>query len=78
MKWKIAVCAFLGHSRIIEGFLGYQYCGRCGEQVGDTLGGAGIRFSVGIGHNCKTCQENYKQMTWRDKLFVRYPFTEEQ
>jgi len=75
MNIKLVVCALIGHSRIITGFMGYQYCGRCDEQIGDALASVGIGISVGIGHNCDECRENYKLMTWRDKLFVKNPFT---
>lgn len=72
---RMIACAVLGHSRIITSFFGHQHCGRCGDQIGDTLSITGIGISVGIGHNCESCYENYKLMTWRDKLFVRNPLT---
>jgi hypothetical protein len=73
------VCALIGHSRIQTTFFGYHYCGRCGAQVGDTLGSIylGASSAVIVGHNCDTCQENYKKCTWEDKLFAPDPFAEE-
>lgn len=75
MNIKLAVCALIGHSRIITACFGYQHCGRCREQVGDTLSGIGVGTTVGIGHNCEGCYENYKKMTWRDKFLVKNPIT---
>ena len=71
------VCSLIGHSRISTVCWGYRYCGRCGEQLGDSLGGAdyGKPEAVIMGHNCKTCRKNYKKCTWKDKLFVKNPFT---
>jgi hypothetical protein len=36
---KSITCTLLGHSHITTGFFGYVYCARCGELVGDCLGG---------------------------------------
>ncbi|MBP8689027.1 hypothetical protein KBH77_01600 [Patescibacteria group bacterium] len=71
------VCSLIGHSRICDTFWGYRYCGRCGAQLGDSLGSIdfGAKESVIIGHNCPTCRENYKKCDWRDKLYVKNPFT---
>lgn len=69
------VCAMIGHSSIISMCFGYVHCGRCGEQIGDRLGGVfDTTNSVLIGHNCETCQENYKKLTWEDKLYSKNPF----
>ncbi len=68
------VCALIGHSHIITGFMGYQYCGRCSAQIGDTLASVGVGDVVLIGHNCATCQANYAGMDWKHKLFVPDPF----
>ena len=75
-KIKKITCALIGHSKICESCLGYRYCGRCGDQLGDNLGGIdpGNETSVIIDHNCKTCRKNYKKCTWKDKLFVEDPF----
>lgn len=69
------VCALVGHSKIQHAFLGQFTCGRCGEIMGDALAGCYCAKDVVIiGHNCKTCKENYKKLTWKDKLFAPDPF----
>lgn len=71
------VCQLIGHSRIVTACFGYIYCGRCGMQVADKLGGAGYSYAaecVQVGHNCKTCRENFKKMDWRDKWMTPDPF----
>jgi hypothetical protein len=78
-KLKKILCVFIGHSNIEDVFWGYHTCGRCGEQLGDSLGGAyQNNRAVIIGHNCGTCRKNYKKLTWRDKLLTPNPFKEEQ
>lgn len=70
------VCALVGHSKIQETYFGEWTCGRCGEVVGDSLGGAyQAEDVVIIRHDCDKCFENYKKLTWRDKLLTPYPFT---
>ena len=70
------VCASIGHSLIMENCLGYHHCGRCGTQLGDTLGSIfpTAKIAVIIGHKCSTCKKNYKKLTWRDKLYCPNPF----
>lgn len=70
------VCTLVGHSRISTTCFGYRYCGRCNDQVGDSLGSVdmGVKEAVIVGHNCKECRKNYKQCTWRDKLYCPDPF----
>ena len=77
-KQPAVVCALIGHSRIHTSCFGYKYCGRCGTQVGDSLGGYydGSK-NVVVGHSkepCTKCKANYARMTWRDKFMVRDPF----
>lgn len=69
------VCSLIGHSNIVSTCFGYVYCGRCNEQIGDSLGSYfdGSKVVI-IGHNCNTCRENYKALTWKDKLFCPDPF----
>lgn len=43
-------------------FFGYQYCGRCGEQIGDTLASVGNRDIVFLSHR-KTGGYRYKDGT---------------
>jgi len=55
------------HSEFITSFMGYQYCGRCDEQIGDTLLSVGCGNVIGISEyhdrDCKDCEEVRK--TWR-------------
>ena len=70
------VCSLIGHSRIQTTCFGYYSCGRCGQQLGDTLGSV-YPFAekvVVIGHNCEKCRSNYKECSWKDKLYVKNPF----
>mgnify|MGYP001558843726 FL=1 len=73
------VCSLIGHSLISTFCFGYRNCGRCGALLGDSLGGAdyGKLEAVLIGHKCEKCRENYKKCSWKDKLFVKNPFTKE-
>lgn len=70
------VCSLIGHSLISTTYFGYRYCGRCEDQIGDSLGSidCGIKEAVIIGHNCKECRANYKKCTWKDTLYVQDPF----
>lgn len=69
------VCSLVGHSRIVTMCFGYVNCGRCEDQIGDTLGGASdVKDRVVVGHDCKVCRANYKTLTWRDKLYAKNPF----
>lgn len=71
------VCALIGHSNIVTTFFGYVYCGRCSDQIGDSLGGAySNKDAVIVGHNCETCQRNSKFLTWRDRLYAPNPTKE--
>ena len=73
---KEIACSLIGrHSKIVSMFFGYVYCGRCDAQIGDTLAGCfnGSKCVV-IGHNCDTCRENYKNLTWEDTIYCQDPF----
>lgn len=73
------VCSLIGHSKIQSHFFGYYNCGRCGAQVGDTLGSSygGAAEAVVIGHKCKTCEKNFSECTWKDKFMCPDPFKDE-
>lgn len=77
-KIKAIFCILFGHSRITSVCFGYHYCGRCGNQIGDSLGACydGSKDVV-IGHNCPTCKANYKTLTWKDKFLAPNPFKAE-
>ncbi len=63
------ICALAGHSRVQEQFFGYWNCARCGQQVGDSLGGSySAHDVVAVGHHCDTCRENVKTLDWKDTL----------
>jgi len=72
-------CSLIGHSRIQTTCMGYFYCARCGDQLGDTLASIypGAEKAVIVGHKCQTCEENYAECTWEDKFMCQDPFTEE-
>lgn len=72
------VCALIGHSKIQKHCFGYFYCARCGDLLGDKLGGYyDTSDAVIVGHNCEVCRANYKKLSWKDKLFCPDPFKEE-
>ena len=72
------ICAVFGHSRIQTTFFSYFYCGRCGDQVGDSLVSCYSADEVIIvGHNCEKCHNNYKKLKWHEKLFVKKPFVKD-
>lgn len=75
-RQRSTVCALVGHSLVVTGCFGYVYCGRCGAQVGDQLGGiyGNAEKSVRIGHNCDTCRKNYAGLDWRHKFLTPDPF----
>jgi ribosomal protein L37AE/L43A len=68
---KAMVCALVGHSLVSRYCFGYINCARCDAQTADTLmmGAVGTKRVI-VGHNCETCQANYKAMDWRDKFLV--------
>ncbi len=70
-KVRATVCAWFGHSRVATGFFGYQYCGRCSHQIGDSLGGVGVTnlyFPVHGSQDC--CREIKASLTWKDWFMV--------
>ena len=75
---KSVTCALLGHSHITTGCFGSVYCARCGEQIGDVLGGCFYDpLEVRVGHNCPTCRANYEKLGWEDKILTPDPFSDE-
>lgn len=79
-----AMCALVGHSRMIQSFFGQLTCARCDAVIGDTLSGGstlGQRLvrghgKLGNGKACAECIEIAKTLTWRDTALVK--FTPEQ
>jgi len=76
---KSVTCSLIGHSRIQTTCFGYYYCGRCGDQVGDTLASVypGVKQAVIVGHKCEICEANYAECTWEDKFMCPDPFADE-
>ncbi len=65
------ICALVGHSRIITTCFGYVSCGRCEDQIGDTLASVfDTTKCVIVGHDCPKCRENGKALTWKDTLGI--------
>lgn len=74
-KVREIVCSFLGHSRICHYCFGEITCARCGEILQD--GFAGLSDTTGlvfVEHDCSICRENYKGLSWKDKVLCPYPF----
>ena len=75
-KLKLIFCAVFRHSNIMEGCFGYMSCGRCGTELGDSLGGSYMNpRAVVVGHDCEKCFANYARLTWTDRFLTPYPFT---
>lgn len=71
------VCSLIGHSKIVHYCLGYINCARCGDQIGDALGGAyNAEENVIVGHACQTCKKNFAELGWQDKFMAPDPFPE--
>ena len=77
---KSVVCSLIGHSKIQTQCFGYYYCGRCGDQLGDTLASVypEAENAVVVGHGCDTCHANFKECDWRDTFLAPNPFKSEQ
>lgn len=65
------MCAWFGHSKIVDVDFYLVSCARCGVQIADTLQTGGRADIVIVGHDCEKCRANAKKLTWRDKLFTR-------
>jgi len=77
MNIRLLICSLLNHSNIEDVTWGYHNCARCGERRGDSfIGGYRNAQNVVVGHDCDVCKENYKKLSWKDKLLTPYPFKE--
>ena len=60
-------CVKHGHAKYITMCFGYVHCGRCGDQIGDRLGGVfdttGYMFP---NHDCKICNKIRKTLSKMD------------
>lgn len=76
---KQVTCSLIGHSLIQTTCFGYYYCARCGAEVGDSLGSIypNAVNTVIVGHKCQTCEDNFKKLTWKDKVLCPDPFVDE-
>ncbi len=73
-RLRLLFCALFGHSKIVEGCMGFIHCSRCGQLLGDTLAGCyDLSKCFVIGHlDCDcACRSNLKKMSWKHKLLVR-------
>jgi hypothetical protein len=74
MKLAKVFCALFRHSHLLTNCMGYKYCARCGELLGDTLAGSGMRTGIGgyflIGQrcNCEPCRQSFETLTWIDRF----------
>jgi hypothetical protein len=70
-KTKAITCVLIGHSNILHSCFGYVHCGRCDDQIGDTLGSVyQNKDAAWESCGCKECHDNLAKMGIRDKLFV--------
>ena len=63
-------CVKHGHANYITSCFGYVHCGRCGEQIGDRLGGSfpmDRTASIACNGSCKVCDPIYKKLSKLDK-----------
>ncbi len=62
-------CIKHGHAKFFTNCFGYASCGRCGEQIGDSLMGVfdGKGMAL-VGHGCKECTEAYNKLSGTDKI----------
>lgn len=75
-KLKKILCVMIGHSKIQVLDWGRFYCARCDDLIADALTQSYDQEGIVIvKHDCDICRENYKSLTWRDKLLASAPFT---
>lgn len=64
-------CIKNGHADYISMCFGYVHCGRCNEQIGDTLAGIyNTTDKMIIGHKCKKCDEVKEKLNQIDLEIV--------
>ena len=66
-------CAKYRHAKFFHQFWGYVHCGRCGEQIGDKLGGVFYGASEMASPQCKDspcehCDPIIKKLSKKDKI----------
>ncbi len=72
LKQKAQIyCIKHGHANYITMCFGYVHCGRCEEQIGDTLAGIfDTSNSIFVGHKCKTCDKLKRKLSSLDKKIL--------
>ena len=61
-------CVKHGHAKFVTMCFGYVYCGRCGDQIGDRLGGFFNMTKIAlVGHDCKQCRAIVKTLSKSDQ-----------
>jgi hypothetical protein len=65
-------CVKHGHAKYVTAFMGYVHCGRCGQQIGDSLGGI-FDFDgyAVVGHDCPKCDYAKSKLSDFDKEIMR-------
>lgn len=66
------LCAVFGHPPVVTTCFGYINCARCGEQLGDSLGGVSTigEGRMVVGHNCKNCRAVEKKLRPIDRVLT--------
>ena len=64
-------CVKHNHGGYVWTFFGYVHCGRCGQQIGDTLAGVfDTTNMLLVGHKCKKCSKLKKKLSSLDKKIL--------
>lgn len=57
-------CVKNGHANYVTNCMGYKSCGRCDQQIGDTLAGVfDMSNVIAVGHKCDKCDELKKSLS---------------
>lgn len=65
-------CIKHGHAKYVNLFMGYVYCGRCSDQIGDTYSSPfDFDDKALIGHKCNRCDKAEKKLNSMDKEILK-------
>lgn len=65
-------CIKEGHADYIYTCWGYVHCGRCGEQIGDQLGGIfDTTDKILVNHKCSKCSKLKRKLSKLDKEILK-------
>lgn len=65
------LCAVFGHPPVVTSCFGYINCARCGELLGDSLGGvASVGERLLVGHDCEQCRAAEENLRPIDRLLT--------